>query len=111
MDLGEEKRMNAQTRAVGVWTALAGAIVAGVVAFGPSAESGFGGMTPPVEQVSLSFTGGQPDGNSSGAVTSGDGNCVAYYTDATNILPTSTGDSNSFTDVYLFNRGEGLTTR
>jgi hypothetical protein len=105
--------MNAQTKAVGIWTALAGAIVAGVMLFSPSAESGFMEETPPVEQVSLSFMGGQPNGNSSGAVTSGDGNCVAYYTDATNILPTSNGDSNGFTDVYLFNRraDENATTR
>jgi Tol biopolymer transport system component len=103
--------MNARTKAVGIWTALAGAIVAGVMLFGPSAESGLVELTPPVELVSLSFMGGQPNGNSSGAVTSGDGTCVAYYTDATNILPTSNGDSNGFTDVYVFNRADGVTTR
>src|SRR4030095_9216631 len=87
------------------------AIAVSVLVFGQSAETqGAPVASPPVERVSLSFTGGQPNGNSTGAVTSANGNCVAYYTDATNILPAQ-GDSNAFTDVYVYNRFAGGTDR
>ena len=103
--------MNAQTRAVTIWTVLCGTtILAGVLALGRSAETQMSTPSPPVQLVSLSATGGQPNGNSSGAVPSGDGRCVAYYTDATNILPFG-GDANAFTDVYVYDRDAGQTTR
>lgn len=103
--------MNAQTKTVTIWTALCGVtVVAGVLALGRSAETQMNTPTPPVELVSRSFTGGQPNGNSNGAITSTNGRCTAYYTDATNILPFG-ADSNAFTDVYLFNRETEETTR
>ena len=103
--------MNAQTKAVTIWTALCGAtIVAGVLALGRSAETQIATPSPPVELVSLSFTGGQPNGNSNGAITSADGRCVAYYSDATNILPFR-ADSNNFTDVYMYDRDADVTAR
>ena len=103
--------MNAQTKAVTIWTTLSGAaIVAGVLALGRSAETEMSTPTPPVELVSVAANGGQPNGNSTGAVASGDGRCVAYYTDANNILP-HPGDSNGFTDVYVFDRDSQETTR
>lgn len=103
--------MNARTRAVTIWTALCGTtILAGVLAFGRSAETQMSSPSPPVHLVSVSATGGQPNGNSSGAVPSGDGRCVAYYSDATNILPFG-GDANAFTDVYVYDRDAGQTTR
>lgn len=63
---------------------------------------------PPVELVSVSTTGGQPNGSSSGAIASADGRCVAFYSDATNLVP---GDTNGFTDVFVYNRDAQLTTR
>lgn len=62
---------------------------------------------PPVELISQKPDGGQPNGNSTGAVASADGRCVAYYSDATNIVPL---DSNGFTDVYLYDRDSRVTT-
>ena len=103
--------MNAQTKAVTIWTTLSGAaIVAGVLALGRSAETQISTPSPPVELVSVAANGGQPNGNSSGAVASGDGRCVAYYTDANNILP-HPEDSNAFTDVYVYDRDSKVTTR
>ncbi len=54
---------------------------------------------PPVELVSKRPNGGQPDANSNGPIVNGDGACVAYYSDATDIVP---GDNNQFTDVFLY---------
>src|SRR5215468_8110375 len=103
--------MNAQSKAVTVWTALSGAaIVAGVLVLGRSAETQIATLSPPVELVSVAANGGFPNGNSTGAVASGDGRCVAYYTDASNILP-SPDDSNGFTDVYVYDRNAMQTTR
>jgi Tol biopolymer transport system component len=104
--------MNAGTKAVAKWTVLCGTgILAGVLAFTERpAETLMSNPYPPVELVSIAANGGQPNGNSSGAVPSGDGRCVAYYSDATNLLPFPS-DSNGFTDVYLFNRDTQQTTR
>jgi Tol biopolymer transport system component len=67
---------------------------------------------PPVELASVAANGGFPNANSSGGVPSGDGSCVAYYTDATNILPVGpNGDSNGFTDVYVNDRSAMMTQR
>lgn len=104
--------MNARTK-VTIWTVLCGTgIVAGVLAIGRTAETQIGAVTPPVELVSVAAGGGFPNANSSGAIASADGNCVAYYSDATNILPFgSNGDSNGFTDVYVYDRAAHQTTR
>jgi len=105
--------MNARAKAVTTWTVLCGiSILAAVLALGRSAETQPIVPTPPVELVSRSFFGGFPNGNSSGAVTSADGRCVAYYTDATDILPSGpNGDSNPWTDVYVYDRPAHQTTR
>lgn len=45
----------------------------------------------------------QPNAPSSGPVCSNGGSCVAFYTDASNLLPQGAGgDNNGYTDVYLF---------
>ena len=55
--------------------------------------------------MSVQSSGGQANGNSSGAVTSGDGRCVAFYSDATNLLPQgSSADTNGYRDVFVFDR-------
>ena len=103
--------MNARTRAVTIWTALCGTTSSrGSWPWVARPRPRCPCLSPPVQLVSVSATGGQPNGNSSGAVPSGDGRCVAYYTDATNILP-SAGDANAFTDVYVYDRDAGQTTR
>jgi len=62
---------------------------------------------PPVHLISQRPGGGQPNGNSNGAVANSDGRCVAYYSDATNIVP---NDRNGFTDVFVFDRESRVTT-
>jgi Tol biopolymer transport system component len=48
----------------------------------------------------------QGNGASSGPVCSNGGACVAFYTDATNLLPQGpAGDNNGYTDVYLYDGG------
>ncbi|MGD9763356.1 MAG: hypothetical protein AB7V27_06560 [Candidatus Binatia bacterium] len=64
------------------------------------------GPFPPVELVSKGQNGRQPDANSNGPVTSGDGRCVAYYSDANNIVPE---ENNGFTDVFVFDRDTNTT--
>jgi Tol biopolymer transport system component len=106
--------MNARTKAVTIWSALCGLVLlAGVLAFtGRSAETLMTNPFPPVELESVSFRGTPPNANSSGAVASGDGRCVAYYSDATDILPPGpNGDNNMFTDVFVFDRDTQQTTR
>jgi Tol biopolymer transport system component len=106
--------MNARTKAVTIWSAVCGvALLAGLLAFTErTAETLMTNSYPPVELESVSFKGTPPNGNSSGAVASGDGRCVAYYSDATDILPPGPdGDNNTFTDVFLFDRDTQQTTR
>lgn len=62
---------------------------------------------PPVELISQKPDGGQANGNSNGAVASSDGRCVAFYSDATNLVPL---DNNGYTDVFLFDRESRATT-
>jgi Tol biopolymer transport system component len=113
MAFWEETEMNARTKAVTIWTVLCGtAISVGVLAMVRSAETQMSPPTPPVQLVSVAANGGFPNGNSSGGVTSADGRCVAYYSDASNILPSGpSGDSNGFTDVYVYDRDIHQTTR
>jgi hypothetical protein len=50
----------------------------------------------------------QANGPSSGSVASRDAACVAFYSDATNLLPQgSSGDNNGFTDVFVSNLEAG----
>jgi len=66
---------------------------------------------PATAQVFLerqSRIGTEPNGPSSGGVADTDGSCVAFYSDATNLLPQGPGgDNNGFTDVYLADREAG----
>lgn len=47
--------------------------------------------------------GGQPNAPSSGPVCSNGGACIAFYTEASNLLPQGPGgDNNGYTDVYVY---------
>jgi len=77
------------------WTALTG--VAFVALAVPSRGVGASALT---ERVSVSSTGGQGDGDSSGdalPAISGDGRYVAFDSLATNLVP---GDTNGFLDMF-----------
>lgn len=57
------------------------------------------------ERVSVRSDGKQANGPSGGAVTAGEGHCVAFYSDADNLLPQGLqADTNQFRDVFLFDR-------
>jgi Tol biopolymer transport system component len=58
--------------------------------------------------VSQSSTSVQGNGNSSRPSISGDGNSIAFSSDATNLVP---GDSNANQDVFLRNQNAGTTVR
>jgi Tol biopolymer transport system component len=61
--------------------------------------------TPDCERVSIRSDGGQANAGSSGPVTDGTGRCVAFHSDASNLLPQgAAGDTNQFRDVFLFDR-------
>ncbi|HSQ00123.1 MAG TPA: Dickkopf N-terminal cysteine-rich domain-containing protein [Candidatus Dormibacteraeota bacterium] len=62
---------------------------------------------PPVELVSQKPDGNPPNGNSNGAVANADGRCIAFYSDATNLVPL---DNNGYTDVFLYDRDAHVTT-
>lgn len=62
---------------------------------------------PPVELVSQKPDGGAPNGNSNGAIASADGRCVAFYSDATNLVPL---DNNGYQDVFVYDRDTHRTT-
>ncbi len=67
------------------------------------------GQQSVVERVGDSVGGFQPNAPSNGPVCSNGGACVAFYSDATNLLPQgSGGDNNGYTDVYVF---DGATMR
>ena len=100
--------MNARSKAVTVALSGVGVFIAVLTLTGQSALTLPINPYPPVELVSVSASGGQPNGNSSGAVPSADGRCVAFYSDATNLIP---GDTNGFQDVFLYNRETETTSR
>jgi Tol biopolymer transport system component len=100
--------MNAGRKAVTVALCGVGVFIAVLTLTGQVAKTAPLNPYPPVELVSVSASGGQPNGNSSGAIPSADGRCVAFYSDATNLVP---GDTNGFTDVYVYNRDAEVTTR
>ena len=98
--------MNARIKLVSL--ALGGVVVCvAVLATERSAKTQPLNTFPPVELVSQKPDGGQPNGNSSGAVASADGRCVAFYSDATNIVPL---DNNGFTDVFVYDRESHAST-
>src|SRR5512139_2224189 len=65
------------------------------------------GSAGAVERVSVRPGGIQGNGPSSGPVASRLARCVAFYSDATNLLPRRE-DSNAARDVFLFRSGNGL---
>jgi Tol biopolymer transport system component len=98
--------MNARIKLVSL--ALGGVVVCvAVLATERSAKTQPLNTFPPVELVSQKPDGGQANGNSSGAVASADGRCVAFYSDATNIVPL---DNNGFTDVFVYDRESHAST-
>jgi len=59
-------------------------------------------------RVSVSSAGAQGDGDSSGPSLSADGRYVAYFSRATNLVG---GDTNGSSDVFVYDRVTGTTTR
>src|SRR3954447_10441070 len=60
------------------------------------------------ERVSVASDGGQANGPSLGAAISADGRYVAFYSDATNLVP---NDTNGWTDVFVHDRKTRQTER
>ncbi len=103
--------MNARTKTVTVWSVLCVAgVSAGLLALTERAAETQMSLLPPVQLASVSNKGTPPNGNSSGAVASGDGQCVAYYSDASDILPPGSPNLHGFTNVYAFDRNTLATT-
>ncbi len=61
-----------------------------------------------IARLSTDTGGAQSNGQSYGAVISGDGTAVAFYSTATNLV---TGDTNAVGDVFVRNLFTGTTTR
>lgn len=60
---------------------------------------------PECQRVSVRSDGGQANAGSSGPATDGIGRCVAFHSDASNLLNQGpNGDTNQFRDVFLFDR-------
>src|SRR5262252_1418125 len=57
-------------------------------------------------QMSVDSTGTEGNAASSGPVLSADGRYVAFYSDATNLVP---NDTNGVRDVFVHDRATGLT--
>lgn len=102
--------MKVRMKAVTISTGLGGmALVVALLALtSDSAETQVVIPVPPAQPVSVAFSGGSPNGNSSGAATSGDGRCTAFYSDATNLIPFT---RTSFTNVFVYDRDVGQTTQ
>jgi len=60
------------------------------------------------ERISLASGGGDPDGHSVAPVISADGRYIAFYSEATNLVP---GDTNNADDVFVYDRTTGVTER
>ena len=68
-------------------------------------------QTGATERVSIDSSGGQAQGGSGygyPSAISSDGQVIAFLSDATNLVP---GDTNGVTDVFVHDRGSGLTER
>lgn len=85
---GVRKRMTAMRH---------GLVVAALVLFGGGASA------QTVERVSIRPDGAQGNARSSGPDTDATGTCVAFWSDASNLLPLG-ADSNGVRDVFLFDR-------
>ena len=61
------------------------------------------GQGSTIVRVGVRLDGVQPNAPSNGPVCSNGGACVAFYSDASNLLPQGpAGDNNGYTDVYVF---------
>ncbi|MFO0980853.1 MAG: hypothetical protein U1E76_03725 [Planctomycetota bacterium] len=65
-------------------------------------------LTGSTERVNVSATGEQANGDSEVASISADGRHVAFWSEATNLVP---GDTNAAADVFVHDRVAGTTTR
>ena len=58
-----------------------------------------------IERVSVRSDGKQANDQSSGPATNEDGSCVAFWSDASNLLPAGpNADTNGATDVFVYYR-------
>lgn len=90
---------------------MSGSCVAAGVLVGGLLVPGLAAGAPP-DRVSIRSDGAQSNGPSSGAATSGDGECVAFYSDASNLIPQALGgDTNQVRDVFVFDRRTRLSQR
>ncbi|NDJ36922.1 MAG: hypothetical protein GYB64_19905, partial [Chloroflexi bacterium] len=64
--------------------------------------------TATTTRVSLSSDGAEADRRSAGPVISADGRAVAFYSEATNLVP---DDTNARSDIFVHDRDTGTTTR
>ena len=95
--------MNGQSGAV-TWTGIR--VVGLAVALALVGSQALGQAPTIVRRSVRPDTGLQANGPSSGPVCSNGGACVAFYTDASNLLPQGpAGDNNGYTDVYLYDGG------
>jgi hypothetical protein len=65
-------------------------------------------VTHVTERVSISSTGAQGDGDSQGCCVSADGRCVAFYSEATNLVA---DDTNATHDIFVHDRQLHTTER
>ena len=65
-------------------------------------------QTGETTRVSISSTGAEGNGNSSGSRISGDGRLIAFWSSASNLVPQ---DTNETTDVFVHDRETGETRR
>ena len=66
------------------------------------------GNTMSVQRASISSSGDQGDRDADNASISADGRFVAFHSEATNLVP---GDTNGMSDVFVYDREKGETTR
>ncbi len=60
------------------------------------------------QRVSVDFLGNQADSGTSGVAFSGDGNIVAFYSGASNLVA---GDTNGYADIFTHDLTTGITER
>ncbi len=91
--------MMGRSRAITHYCGRVVSIIALLALVGWSAAYGQGNT---IERVGVRADGVQPNAPSNGPVCSNGGACVAFYSDATNLLPAGSGrDNNGYTDVYV----------
>lgn len=101
--------MMGRSKAVTKWSILCStiALVSFLALTGESARTQ---VTNPLatQRVSVRSDGGQANSASNGPVISGDCACVAFYSDASNLIPQtqSNSDTNAVRDVFLYDRDD-----